>query len=58
MRFAYDDEALYGGARMLDTDGAKGVRTRLVRRDTDMNSDYLEVVFDTYHDHSGRLFCG
>ncbi len=56
VRFAYDDAAIYVGARMYDDSGARGVRTRLVRRDADMNSDYLEVIFDTYHDHIGRLF--
>ena len=56
VRFAYDDAALYVGARMYDDSGARGVRTRLVRRDADMSSDYLEVIFDTYHDHIGRLF--
>src|SRR2546427_7993736 len=56
VRFAYDDAALYVGARMYDDSGARGVRTRLVRRDADMHSDYLEVIFDTYHDHIGRLF--
>src|SRR5438034_2598806 len=35
---------------------AAGVRTRLVRRDGAPNSDYVEVIFDTYHDHIGRLF--
>ena len=33
MRFLFDDDALYIGARMYDTEGAKGVRTSLVRRD-------------------------
>ena len=56
VRFAFDAAALYVGARMYDDSGARGVRTRLVRRDADMNSDYLEVIFDTYHDHIGRLF--
>ena len=56
VRFAFDGAALYVGARMFDDSGARGVRTRLVRRDADMNSDYLEVIFDTYHDHIGRLF--
>ncbi len=55
VRFAYDDAALYVGARMYDDSGAAGVRTRLVRRDADLASDYLEVIFDTYHDHIGRL---
>ena len=56
VRFAYDQEALYVGARMYDDSGARGVRTRLVRRDDNPNSDYLQVIFDTYHDHIGRLF--
>ena len=56
VRFAFDGAALYVGARMYDDSGARGVRTRLVRRDADMHSDYLEVIFDTYHDHIGRLF--
>jgi hypothetical protein len=58
VRFAYDDEAMYVGARMLDSLGAAGVQTRLARRDADpaLLADYLEVVFDPYHDHIGRLF--
>jgi len=56
VRFAYDGAALYVGARMYEDSGAAGVRTRLVRRDGQLNSDYLEVIFDPYHDHIGRLF--
>ena len=56
VRFAYDDAALYVGARMFDDSGAAGVRTRLARRDADVSSDYIQVIFDTYHDHIGRLF--
>jgi hypothetical protein len=55
VRFAYDHDALYIGARMFDDHGAAGVRTRLVRRDEDVSSDYLEVIFDTFHDHLGRV---
>ena len=54
VRFAYDDEALYVGARMYDSLGAAGVRTRLARRDQETEGDYVEVIFDTYHDHAGR----
>jgi hypothetical protein len=54
VRFAYDDEALYIGARMRDTLGAAGVRTRLARRDQNAEGDYIQLVFDTFHDHSGR----
>ena len=56
VRFAYDHDALYIGARMFDAQGAAGVRTRLVRRDGDVSSDYLEIIFDTFHDHLGRVF--
>ncbi len=56
VRFAYDAAALYVGARMFDDSGAAGVQTRLVRRDGNASSDYIEVIFDTYHDHIGRLF--
>ena len=54
IRLAYDAEALYIGARMFDSLGAGGVRTRLGRRDQDIESDYIEFVLDTYHDHTGR----
>jgi hypothetical protein len=53
VRFAYDSDALYIGARMYDSLGAAGVRTSLTRRDQTRNGDWLEVDFDTYHDHSG-----
>ena len=56
VRFTFDGAALYVGARMFDDSGARGVRTRLVRRDADLSSDYVQVIFDTYHDHIGRLF--
>lgn len=56
MRFIFDDDALYIGARMYDTEGAAGVHTSLVRRDQQFNSDYIEIVIDGYHDHLGRAF--
>jgi hypothetical protein len=54
VRFVYDEEALYIGARMFDDQGSKGVRTYLSRRDQQRDGDYLMFVLDTYHDHSGR----
>jgi hypothetical protein len=54
VRIAYDNEALYIGARMYDSLGAAGVHTRLGRRDQDLDGDYLQFVLDTYHDHTGR----
>src|SRR6185437_5263325 len=56
VRFLYDDEALYVGARMWDSEGAAGVRTRLVRRDASFDSDYFEIVVDGFHDHLSRAF--
>ncbi|HEX2724147.1 MAG TPA: DUF5916 domain-containing protein, partial [Gemmatimonadaceae bacterium] len=57
VRFAYDDQAIYVGARMFDSLGARGVVTRLLRRDalTENDSDILQLTFDSYHDHSSRF---
>jgi hypothetical protein len=55
IRILHDEDALFIGARMYDTLGARGVRTRLARRDDDeVRGDYLELIFDTFHDHTGR----
>ena len=56
VRFTFDEAAIYVGARMYDDSGAAGVRTRLARRDADISTDYIQIIFDTYHDHIGRLF--
>jgi len=55
IRILYDDEALYIGARMFDTEGAAGIRTRLARRDNLPDADYIQIIFDTFHDHLGRV---
>src|SRR3990170_3225469 len=44
VRFAFDDAAIYVGARMYDDSGSRGVRTRLVRSDSDPSSDYVMVI--------------
>ncbi len=54
IRMLFDDEALYIGARMYDSLGRAGVRTQLVRRDQEPQSDFLQLIFDTFHDHVGR----
>jgi hypothetical protein len=54
VRILYDEAALYIGARMFDSLGARGVRTYLSRRDQQEDGDYLEIIFDTFHDHTGR----
>lgn len=53
VRLAYDGDALYIGARMFDSLGAAGVRNRLFRRDQVGSGDYVQFIFDTYHDHTG-----
>jgi hypothetical protein len=52
VRIVYDDEAIYIGARMFDTD-PKGIVGRLARRDEDTESDFVLVMFDPYHNHNG-----
>jgi hypothetical protein len=50
VRFLYDDEALYVGARMWETTG--DVKQRLGRRDSFlMDSDWFQIALDTHHDH-------
>lgn len=61
VRILYDDNALYVGARMYDTLGARGIRAPLARRDqlldgngnngsfNSLTSDKLAVVLDPYH---------
>lgn len=50
VRFLFDENALYVGARMHDSQDG-GVRTQLVRRDASFDSDWLQLIFDGYHDH-------
>src|SRR5207244_12484730 len=47
---AYDDAAVYVGARLYDGEPAK-ISRRLGRRDDDTQSDMFYVDFDSYHDH-------
>jgi hypothetical protein len=54
VRFLFDDDALYVGARMYDDLGAEGVTSRLARRDQDPDADLLTIIFDTFHDHLGQ----
>lgn len=52
IRIAYDDEAIYVGARMFDDQPDKIVG-RLARRDSHTGSDYILIQFDPYHNHNG-----
>ena len=56
MWIAYDDAAIYVGARMWDT-SPDSVVGRIGRRDAYLNSDIFEVIIDSYHDkRSGFSF--
>jgi hypothetical protein len=49
VRILYDGEAIYVGARLHDSRAPSG---RLVRRDSYvLDSDWLSVAIDSYHDH-------
>ena len=60
IRILYDASALYIGARMYDSLGAKGVRTALARRDqlmqgrNNVTTDRIAFVFDTFRDKNSR----
>ncbi|HUQ19229.1 MAG TPA: DUF5916 domain-containing protein [Gemmatimonadaceae bacterium] len=62
VRILYDETALYIGARMLDSLGARGVKAVLARRDqlmdgsSGLTSDKIAFVFDTYRDKNGRTW--
>ncbi len=56
VRFLFDDDALYVGARLTDSQGPAGITSTVVRRDAFFNSDYFEVVIDGFHDHLGRAY--
>jgi hypothetical protein len=55
VRVLIDDHSIYFGARLHDREGHR-VRSRLVRRDEDLASDYFSVLLDPYHDHSTGVF--
>jgi len=50
VRVAYDDKALYIGARLFDREPKRIVRRRS-RRDGASSSDFLRVYLDPHHDH-------
>jgi hypothetical protein len=62
IRILYDASAIYIGARMYDSLGAKGVRSVLARRDqvmqggNNLTSDKIAFVFDTFRDKNTRTW--
>jgi hypothetical protein len=49
VRVAFDDDAIYVGARMYDP-APDSIQARLSRRDVSVASDRFAVYFDPYHD--------
>jgi hypothetical protein len=49
VRIAYDDDAVYVGARMFDT-APDSVVARVARRDNSANSDMFTILLDPLHD--------
>jgi len=47
---AYDDEALYVGMEMYDSEPDK-IISRLTRRDRWVEADHINVIVDSHHDH-------
>lgn len=57
IRIAYDDEALYVGAHMLDS-APDSIVVRLGRRDSDVNADRFLFFIDPYYDRRSGFFFG
>src|SRR3954471_5340173 len=56
VRVLFDDDALYVGVRLLDSQPGAVVR-RLVKRDEDADADRVTVYLDPMHDHlTGAYF--
>ncbi|MBT4270324.1 MAG: hypothetical protein HOD91_02850 [Candidatus Marinimicrobia bacterium] len=49
VRIFYDDEFIYVGARMYETDPEK-IAAQMFRRDGDGYSDWFEIILDSYYD--------
>ena len=50
VRVAYDDEALYVGMEMYDSEPDR-IMSRLTRRDRWVEGDLVHVIVDSHHDH-------
>jgi len=57
VRVIYDDNSIYIGARLFDSD-PNGVRAQLARRDASTEADAFEVAIDSYHDHNTAFVFG
>lgn len=56
VRVVYDDDNLYVAIEAMDPQPSKVVR-RMARRDREVDTDYVELILDSRHDHdSGFVF--
>lgn len=55
VRILYNDKAIYLGFILYDSEPLKIV-SRLTRRDRDVESDKVNIIFDTFHDHKTAYF--
>ncbi|MFC1492542.1 DUF5916 domain-containing protein [candidate division KSB1 bacterium] len=53
----YDDENLYIGVKCFDTD-PDNIKNNIEGRDGDIESDYIALCFDTFHDHLNAFSFG
>jgi hypothetical protein len=57
VRFAYDETALWIGARM-HTEKSQGIQAPMSRRDEADQAEYIELEIDTYHDRRTAYMFG
>ncbi len=57
VRVAYDDQALYIGARMYDS-APDSIVARLTRRDAVFSSDYFQFFIDPFNDRRSGFYFG
>ncbi len=55
IKIAFDDNALYVGARMFDS-SPDSITARLARRDEWVNSDHITIYLDPYYDRRSGYF--
>ncbi len=57
MRVVYDDDSIYVGARLTDSQ-PKAIKALLGRRDSDLISDSFTVYLDSYNDKRTGFYFG
>lgn len=55
VKILYDDKAIYFGFMLYDSEPSK-ITARLTRRDRDIESDKINIILDTFHDHKTAYF--